>query len=60
MREENASLADVIYCCKATSFMAAPVRELLSNNSPFVGQLYEDKSVALRALDLIFFTTDPK
>ena len=34
------------------------MRELLSNNSPFVGQLYEDKSLALRARDLIFFTTD--
>ena len=34
------------------------VRELLSNNSLFVGQLYNDKSLALRARDLIFFTTD--
>ena len=34
------------------------VRKLLSNNSLFVGQLYEDKSRALRARDLIFFTTD--
>ena len=34
------------------------MRELLSNNSLFVGQLYEDKSFALRAHDLIFFTTD--
>ena len=33
------------------------MRELLSNNSLFVGQLYEDKSPALHALDLIF-TTD--
>ena len=33
-------------------------RELLSNNSLFVGQLYEDKSLALRARDLIFFTTN--
>ena len=31
---------------------SALVREL------FVGQLYEDKSLALRARDLIFFTTD--
>ena len=31
------------------------VRELLYNNSLFVGQLYEDKSLALRARDLIFF-----
>ena len=37
---------------------SAPVRELLSNNSLFVGQLYKDKSLALRARDLIFFTTD--
>ena len=34
------------------------VRELLCNNSLFVGQLYEDKSLALHARDLIFFTTD--
>ena len=34
------------------------MRELLSNNSLFVSQLYEDKSLALRACDLIFFTTD--
>ena len=37
---------------------SAPVGELLSNNSLFVGQLYEDKSLALRTCDLIFFTTD--
>ena len=37
---------------------SALVRELLSNNSLFVYQLYEDKSLALRARDLIFFTTD--
>ena len=37
---------------------SAPLRELLSNNSLFVGQLSEDKSLALRARDLIFFTTD--
>ena len=36
----------------------ALVRELLSNNLLFVGQLYEDKSLALPARDLIFFTTD--
>ena len=34
------------------------MRELLSNISQFVGQLYEDKSLALRARDLISFTTD--
>ena len=37
---------------------SAPVRELLSNNSVFVGKLYEDKSLALSTCDLIFFTTD--
>ena len=37
---------------------SALVCELLSNNSLFVGQLYEDKSLALRARDLIFFTTE--
>ena len=37
---------------------SALVRKMLSNNSLFVGQLYEDKSIALRARDLIFFTTD--
>ena len=37
---------------------SALVRELLSNNSLFIGQLNEDKSLALRARDLIFFTTD--
>ena len=36
---------------------AALVCELLRINSLFVGQLYEDKSLALRARDLIF-TTD--
>ena len=39
---------------------SALVRELLCNNSLIVGQLYEDKSLALRARDFIFFTTDLK
>ena len=39
-------------------FRSAPVRELLSNNSLFVRQLYEDKSLGLHARDLIFFTAD--
>ena len=34
------------------------MHEMLSNNSLFVGQLYEDKSLTLCARDLIFFTTD--
>ena len=38
--------------------ISALVCELLSNNSLFVGQLYIDKSLALHAIDLIFFTTD--
>ena len=37
---------------------SALLHELLCNNSLFVGQLYEDKSLALRTRDLIFFTTD--
>ena len=37
---------------------SAIVRELLSNNSLFVVQLYEDKSLALRACDVISFTTN--
>ena len=37
---------------------SAPVHKLLSNNSLFVCQMCEDKSLALRAHDLIFFTTD--
>ena len=37
---------------------SALVRDLLSYNSLFVGQLYKDKSLALHARDLIFSTTD--
>ena len=37
---------------------SSPVRELLSNNSLFVGHLNEDKSRARSASDLVFFTTD--
>ena len=37
---------------------SALVRELLSNNSLFVNQLYDDKLRALRTTDLIFFTTE--
>ena len=37
---------------------SALLRDLLSYNSVFVGQLYEDKSLELPARDLIFFTTD--
>ena len=37
---------------------SALVRKLLCNNSLFVGELYEDKSLMLRAHDMIFFTAD--
>ena len=37
---------------------SALVRELLRYNSLFAGQFYEDKSLALRARELSFFTTD--
>ena len=37
---------------------SALLRKLLCNNSLCVGQLYEDKSLWLRARDLIFFTND--
>ena len=37
---------------------SALLRELLSNNSLFVGQLYKDKSLVLCAHDLIFITND--
>ena len=37
---------------------SALVGELICNNSLFVGRLYEDKSLALHAHDLIFFITD--
>ena len=37
---------------------SALVRELFCINSLFVGQLIEDKSLALRARDLIFVLTD--
>ena len=46
----------LIVCLKLNR--SALVRELLSNNSLFVGRVCEDKSLALRAHDLIFFTTD--
>ena len=36
------------------------MRELLSNNSLFVGQLCADKSLALCARNLVCFTTDPQ
>ena len=47
----------VIFVCSNLN-RSAIVRELLASNSLFVGKLYEEKSLALRASDLIFFTTD--
>ena len=47
----------VVNVCKNGN-RSAVVSELLSNYSLFVGQLYEDKSLELRARDLIFFKTD--
>ena len=43
----------VVYCVLYIN-ISALVRELLSINSPFVGQLYEDKSLVLCTHDLIF------
>ena len=37
---------------------SALVCELLCNNSLFFGHFYKDKSLAVRARDLIIFTTD--
>ena len=45
------------YCVLELNRLAL-LRELLSNISLFVSQLHEDKSLALLARDLIFFTTD--
>ena len=47
----------VVYCVLESN-RSALVHELLSNSPLFVGQLYENKSLALHALDLIFFTID--
>ena len=56
-KAEDFKCVFVVFCVKNRN-RSAPVRELLSNNSLFVGQLCEDISLALRTLDLIFFTTD--
>ena len=47
-------------CFRRVSCVRIEIEQLLCNNSLFVGQLYEDKSLALRPRDLIFFTTDSK
>ena len=46
------------FCVHLNRNRSALVHELMSNNSLFASQLYEDKSLALHARDLIFFTTD--
>ena len=56
--EEVENFKCVYVSCVLESNRPALMRELLSNNSLFVGQLYEGKSLALRARDLIFFKTD--
>ena len=54
---KSLNLFSLIIVCSNRN-RSALVRELLSNNSLFDGQLYEGKSLALHARDLIFFTTD--
>ena len=54
---EDLKCVFVAYCVLESN-RSALLLELLSNNSLFVGQMYENKSRALRPLDLIFFTTD--
>ena len=50
------SFIEIIVC--SNGYRSAKVRELLSNNSLFVGQWEEDKSLVLYARDFVFFTTD--
>ena len=57
MEEAEDFKCDFVIYCGLEWNRSAPERELLSNNSLFVVQLYEDKSLALPACDLIFFTT---
>ena len=45
-------------CFHCLLYRLSLVRKLSSNNSLLVGQLNEDKSLALGTHDLIFFTTD--
>ena len=55
MKASNAILSFIVCSNRNRS---ALVCDLLSYSSLFVGQLYEDKSLALHACDLIIFTTD--
>ena len=54
---KSSNMFSLIIVCSNRN-RSALERELFSNSSLFVGQLYEYKSLALRARDLIFFTTD--
>ena len=45
-------------CFRRLLYRSALVGEFLSNNLLFFGQVYDDKSLAMRTPDLIFFTTD--
>ena len=55
MEEDFKCVSSFIVCLNRNR--PGQVREFLSNNSLIVGQLYEDKILALHARDLIFFTT---
>ena len=55
LKTSNVFLSFIV--CKNRNWSAL-VRELLINNSLFIGQLYEDKSLALHPHDLIFYKTD--
>ena len=54
----NTSTLFSSFIVSSNQYRSALVRELLCNNSVFVGQLYEDESLALRTRVLNFFTTD--
>ena len=45
-------------CFRRLVCVRIEIDQLLSNNSLFVGQLYENKSLGLHIHDLIYFTTD--
>ena len=55
--EEAEDFKCVFFVCTNQN-RSALVRELLSNNSLVVGQLYVNKLLALGARDLIFLTAD--
>ena len=44
----------IVYCVLENRNRSASAGKLLSNNSLFVSQLYEDKSLTLRACDLLY------